>query len=798
MSYVFSKALTETSEEKERRKSVPPKWTVPHVPHHRMPPPVAAKPKSGGNHDGSGQSHASNNVEPIQRKKSLPVRSASVDEEFGTGPKMGGAFARLQASVQSGEEHKGGLYTSAYEAYRIKRSLKEHGVLPADLRGNQQLRKYSLDKELPPVVLPKPRRPSAEGKRDAFARNRSLTTPTSPKADFFADERKKSDDVFSEAAPIPEQVSTVDTPVPSNATTPVPSDKAASPVVSENTAGAASSTTMAEGSHSSANAAANEPVKDSVATKPTKDAVATEPINDSVAAEPTKDAVATEPINDTVAAELTKDNVAIEPTIDAVATEPTKDTVAIEPIIDAVVTEPTEPTNDTVSSEPTKDGVASLPSQDTDEGVPITTQSDVPEKLELEMPVLRDPAIIPSFPDLEEIKNSEQTSDVMEMKQEIAKERSKIKEGKRHLSDTIDELESMNFDFSADNKEVGNEAVFQESKEEEKKDVTTIESEVILESKEKGAENDVESNSDDKNEDKKSSELELSAEANVAHGQPEENKALKSDASLKDDSQTISENNVETCSSELTVEKESSDIPECKTTVDAPEVTSTPSSIPTPIKTDDNDDSSKLQEDKTDLLASPEKQVDLALEPVRDGTISEEPSKSENDQIQKNEPVQEKDATLYPSSKDDVNAGPDKASFESGTINETLPNGGDVPTDEKQIAQSQTLTTESSNVMEQIESNDNVVAVAQNTEETIKEEPNKPVQTDLNDNKGTVEIKESTPEPTVTKEETVSEKTCTSIDPNDKASEPLDTACIATDKQEEVNNNAIPSFDTAL
>lgn len=88
MSYVFSKALTETSEEKDRRKSVPPKWTVPHVPHHRMPPPVAVKPKPADNHDGS--SHASNNVKPIQRKTSLPVRSASVDEEFGTGPKMGG------------------------------------------------------------------------------------------------------------------------------------------------------------------------------------------------------------------------------------------------------------------------------------------------------------------------------------------------------------------------------------------------------------------------------------------------------------------------------------------------------------------------------------------------------------------------------------------------------------------------------------------------------------------------------------------------------------------------------------
>ena len=55
------------------------------------------------------------------------------------------------------------------------------------MRDDERLRKHSLDKTLPPVVLPKPRRSSAESKREIFARNRSLTTPTSPTANFFGD-----------------------------------------------------------------------------------------------------------------------------------------------------------------------------------------------------------------------------------------------------------------------------------------------------------------------------------------------------------------------------------------------------------------------------------------------------------------------------------------------------------------------------------------------------------------------------------------------------------------------------------
>ena len=55
------------------------------------------------------------------------------------------------------------------------------------MRDDERLRKRSLDKTLPPVVLPKPRRSSAESKREIFARNRSLTTPTSPTANFFGD-----------------------------------------------------------------------------------------------------------------------------------------------------------------------------------------------------------------------------------------------------------------------------------------------------------------------------------------------------------------------------------------------------------------------------------------------------------------------------------------------------------------------------------------------------------------------------------------------------------------------------------
>ena len=65
------------------------------------------------------------------------------------------------------------------------------------MRDNERLRKHSLDKTLPPVVLTKPRRSSAESKREIFARNRSLTTPTSPTANFFGDSSVKDRKISS-------------------------------------------------------------------------------------------------------------------------------------------------------------------------------------------------------------------------------------------------------------------------------------------------------------------------------------------------------------------------------------------------------------------------------------------------------------------------------------------------------------------------------------------------------------------------------------------------------------------------
>ena len=72
--------------------------------------------------------------------------------------------------------------------------MELHGCLPSSMRGNaEQQRKYSLDLQksprsplssssstTPPGVAPKPRRPSVENRRDAFAKNRSLTNPALP------------------------------------------------------------------------------------------------------------------------------------------------------------------------------------------------------------------------------------------------------------------------------------------------------------------------------------------------------------------------------------------------------------------------------------------------------------------------------------------------------------------------------------------------------------------------------------------------------------------------------------------
>merc|ERR1712183_319106 len=104
------------------------------------------------------------------------IRSQSVD--YGIGPKMGGAFARLQMGLERDDDTpKSSIYSDAYNQYRIKRSLKEHGCLPKDMRGDSRMKKLSTSEA--PIILPKPSKES-DSKRDAFSRNRSVTLPTSP------------------------------------------------------------------------------------------------------------------------------------------------------------------------------------------------------------------------------------------------------------------------------------------------------------------------------------------------------------------------------------------------------------------------------------------------------------------------------------------------------------------------------------------------------------------------------------------------------------------------------------------
>jgi len=191
MSYVFSKALQHSDDDKEKRTSVPHKWQTVAPPVNarpKVPPPVARKPSTG-----APPAQGTSTAQPPKafRKTSLPARMHSVDD-FGTGPKMGGAFARLQANLEKPDDGEKGsaLYSEVYDAYRVKKALKEHGCLPKDIQQDSRVRKYSFDKA-PPVVLPKPRRPSADSKRDVFARNRSLTSPTTPTTSYFAD-----DDIF--------------------------------------------------------------------------------------------------------------------------------------------------------------------------------------------------------------------------------------------------------------------------------------------------------------------------------------------------------------------------------------------------------------------------------------------------------------------------------------------------------------------------------------------------------------------------------------------------------------------------
>ncbi|XP_002157907.2 uncharacterized protein LOC100208039 [Hydra vulgaris] len=186
MSYVFSKALQQQkspTEERQRRKTLPTGWDTPvspnldHVTAERIPPIVAPKPKQ----DNTDQTKAAQNLSGASKSaafRNAGSRSFSFDSEASAGPKMGGAFARLQANLENPNTTTNSIYSEKYEAYRIQRSLKEHGVLPSELRSNEQLQKYGLDKMEPPKVLPKPSRGSVENKRSAFSKNRSETMPS--------------------------------------------------------------------------------------------------------------------------------------------------------------------------------------------------------------------------------------------------------------------------------------------------------------------------------------------------------------------------------------------------------------------------------------------------------------------------------------------------------------------------------------------------------------------------------------------------------------------------------------------
>lgn len=89
MSYVFSKALQHSDDDKDKRSSTPPKWQTVAPPVNarpKVPPPVARKPSTG-----APPAQGTSTAQPPKafRKTSLPARTHSVDD-FGTGPKMGG------------------------------------------------------------------------------------------------------------------------------------------------------------------------------------------------------------------------------------------------------------------------------------------------------------------------------------------------------------------------------------------------------------------------------------------------------------------------------------------------------------------------------------------------------------------------------------------------------------------------------------------------------------------------------------------------------------------------------------
>jgi len=205
-SYVFSAALqNQSSEEKERRRQSLPHTFVPPSAVKvggKVPPPVAPKPKTRSASSIAAPDMSS--LPPVSaapRKKTLPrqMTTGSIsDGDAGGGQKMGGAFARLQRQIEAKEQNRD-LYQEAYENYKIKRSLKEHGVLPTEHRTDENLRKFSVGSDaipsVAPIVLPKPvrrpswdpaapsatvRRSSVETKREDFSRNRSMTGPASP------------------------------------------------------------------------------------------------------------------------------------------------------------------------------------------------------------------------------------------------------------------------------------------------------------------------------------------------------------------------------------------------------------------------------------------------------------------------------------------------------------------------------------------------------------------------------------------------------------------------------------------
>ena len=107
-----------------------------------------------------------------------------------------------------------GLYRDKFEAYKARRSLELHGCLPPSMRANaEQQRKYSLDlqQSSSSSSTPRgaPRRSSVENRRDSFARNRSMTSPTLPSFTSSPSGSVFNNDAFISSSPNKSRASSI-------------------------------------------------------------------------------------------------------------------------------------------------------------------------------------------------------------------------------------------------------------------------------------------------------------------------------------------------------------------------------------------------------------------------------------------------------------------------------------------------------------------------------------------------------------------------------------------------------------